>query len=189
MASLPSKAFAGLVGLFVVMAALLFGPPCTFDYWQAWVFLAVYFSASLALTLYLVESDPKLLERRMRGGPWAEKQPAQKIIMLFASAAFIGLSLVPALDRRFGWSHMSPTLALAGDAPRGAGLARNLFVFARTASPRPPSSWRLTRRSCPRPYALVRHPMCRRAWVCADRPPDRARLMVGRAERARDRPR
>src|SRR5262249_37557425 len=33
-----------------------------------------------------------------------------------ASAGFVGLILVPALDRRFGWSHMPALAALAGDA-------------------------------------------------------------------------
>ena len=69
MTSLARNAFAGLVGLFLVMAALLFGPPWTLDYWQAWLYLAVYFAASLSLTLYLVKKDPRLRARRMRGGP------------------------------------------------------------------------------------------------------------------------
>ncbi len=74
------------------MAALMFGGAGTFDWWQAWLYLAVYFGASLAITLYLVRKDPALLARRMRGGPWAEKQPAQQVIMVFASVAFIGLT-------------------------------------------------------------------------------------------------
>ena len=32
------------------MAALLFGGAGTFDWWQAWLYLAVYFGASLAIT-------------------------------------------------------------------------------------------------------------------------------------------
>jgi protein-S-isoprenylcysteine O-methyltransferase Ste14 len=79
------------------MAALLFIPAGTLDYWQAWTFLAVYFTLSLALTLYLMKKDPKLLERRMRGGPTAEKEPVQKIIMTFASLGFIGLLVCPRL--------------------------------------------------------------------------------------------
>jgi hypothetical protein len=61
------KAFGGLLFLFLAMAALLFIPAWTLDYWQAWTFLAVYFASSLAITLYLMKKDPKLLERRMRG--------------------------------------------------------------------------------------------------------------------------
>ncbi len=80
MSNLNLKAFSGLLFLFLVMATLLFIAAGTLDYWQAWVFLAVYFLASLAITLDLMKRDPKLLERRMRGGPTAEKEPVQKII-------------------------------------------------------------------------------------------------------------
>jgi hypothetical protein len=34
---------------------------------------------ALALTLYLMKHDRKLLERRISGGPVAEKEPVQKI--------------------------------------------------------------------------------------------------------------
>ena len=95
------KAFSGLLLLFLVMAALLFIPAGTLDYWQAWTFLAVYFAASLAITLYLVKKDPALLARRMSGGPTAEKEMTQKIIMSFTSLGFVGLLVVPALDHRF----------------------------------------------------------------------------------------
>ena len=91
------KAFGGLLFLLLVMAALTFIPAWTLDFWQAWTFLAIYFASSLAITLYLMKKDPKLLERRMRGGPTAEKEPTQKIIMLFVSLGFIGLIAFSAL--------------------------------------------------------------------------------------------
>ena len=78
MSNLHTKALVSLLLLFLAMAALLFIPPCTLDYWQAWTFLAVYFGASVAITLYLMRKDPQLLARRMSGGPAAEKLPAQK---------------------------------------------------------------------------------------------------------------
>ena len=69
------------------------------------------------------------MERRMRGGPFAEKEPAQKIIMVLTSVGFIGLLIVPALDHRFGWSHVSPYAAVAGDVLMGLGWLAILFVF------------------------------------------------------------
>jgi ABC-type multidrug transport system permease subunit len=54
--------------LFLVMGALLFLPAWTFDYWQAWAFLAVFFFAAFAITLYLMKKDPRLLERRVYAG-------------------------------------------------------------------------------------------------------------------------
>ncbi len=163
---LTIKAFAGLLFLLLAMAALLFVSAGTFRYWQAWTFLAVYFASSLALTLYLMEEDPELLQRRMRGGPAAEKEPVQKIIMVITSLGFIGLLVVPALDHRFTWSRMPPVMALAGDILVGIGWLAIFFVF------RENSFTSATIELAPDqkvistgPYALVRHPMYSGALV------------------------
>jgi protein-S-isoprenylcysteine O-methyltransferase Ste14 len=157
---LDVKAFAGLLFLLLAMAALLFGPAGTLDYWQAWTFLAGYFAASLAITVYLMIADRKLLARRMSGGPTAEKRPAQRVIMAITSLGFIGLLVVPALDHRFAWSHMPPAVALAGDGLVLLGWLAIYFVFkentftAATIELAPDHRVVSTG-----PYALVRHPM------------------------------
>ena len=160
------KAFAGLLFLFVAMAALLFVPAGTIDYWQAWMFLAVYFVCSIALSLYLMIADPALMQRRMRGGPTAEKEPVQKIIMIITSLGFVGLLVVPALDHRLGWSQMSPTMALAGDVLVAVGWLAIFVVF------RENSFTSATIELAPDqkvistgPYAWVRHPMYAGALV------------------------
>ena len=114
---------------FFAMAALLFVPAGTLDYWQAYVFMAVFVGGSTAITVYLAIKDPKLLERRMKVGPTAEKEPTQKIIMVFALLGFIALLVVPALDRRFMWSSV-PIQVAEGQTVVSTG-----------------------------PYAVVRHPM------------------------------
>ena len=163
---LHKKAFGGLLFLVLVMAALLFIPAWTFDYWQAWTFLAVYFAPSLAITLYLMKKDPKLLERRMRGGPTAEKEPTQKIIMVFTSLGFIGLIVFPALDHRFAWSRMTPYAALAGDVLVAIGWLAIFLVFkentftSATIELAPDQKVISTGL-----YALVRHPMYAGALV------------------------
>jgi len=160
MNALHRRAFGGLLFLVAALAALLFIPAGTFDYWQGWTFLAVYAATSLAITVHLMKNDPKLLERRMRGGPMAEKEPAQKIIMLFASVGFIALIVVPALDHRFGWSHMPAKVALAGDGLVVLGWLVIFFVFkentftAATIELAPDHKVISSG-----PYALVRHPM------------------------------
>ena len=50
---LITKAFGGLLFLLLVMGALLFLPAWTLDYWQARVFLGVFFGSSFAITIYL----------------------------------------------------------------------------------------------------------------------------------------
>ena len=166
MSALNFKAFGGLLLLFLAMAALLFIPAWTFNYWQAWVLLAVYFASSLAITLYLVKKDPKLLERRMRGGPAAEKMPAQKIIMSFASLGFICLVIFPALDHRFAWSHMPPHMALAGDVLVVLGWLAIFFVFKENTFTSATIELAPDQRVISTgPYALVRHPMYAGALV------------------------
>ena len=160
MNTLNRKAFRGFLFLLLVMAALLFIPAGTLDYWQAWTFLAVYFASSLAITLYLMKNDPKLLERRMSAGPTAEKETTQKIIMFFASLGFIGLIVFPALDHRFAWSHVPPYAALAGDVLVVLGWLAIFFVFkentftSATIELAPDQKVISTG-----PYAFVRHPM------------------------------
>src|ERR1700733_15000211 len=115
MKTLYTKALLSLVALAISMGLLLFAPAGTRQYWQAWVYLAIFTGASLLTTLYLAKKDPALLKRRMSGGPTAEKEPAQKVIMLFASIGFIGLLVVPALDHRFAWSKVSLPVVIAGN--------------------------------------------------------------------------
>ena len=64
MTGLNKRALSGLLRLFVSLALLMFVPAWTLDYWQVWVFLAVFFMPVLATTGYLIENDPKLAERR-----------------------------------------------------------------------------------------------------------------------------
>jgi hypothetical protein len=101
MRNLDARAWLALAVLTVAMALLLFVPAGTVHYWQAWVYLAIFAGVSALTTLDLIRKDPALLERRMRGGPTAEKQPTQKVIMLGMSIGFIALLVVPALDHRF----------------------------------------------------------------------------------------
>ncbi len=149
-----------LLVVLLVMAAMLFAAAGTLDYWQAWLFLAAYAASSLAITLYLMKRDPALLERRKRGGPTAEKEPTQKIIMSFASLAFIGLLVLPALDRRFTWSEMPPYAVLAGDLIFLLGWVAIFFVFKENSFASATVELAPEQRVVSTgPYALVRHPM------------------------------
>ena len=80
------------------MGILLFVPAGTRCYWQAWVYLLVVTGASVLITLDLNQRDPALLERRLKGGPRAEKTPTQRVIMVFLSLGFVALLVVPAID-------------------------------------------------------------------------------------------
>ena len=154
------RAVGGLILVVLAMAGLVFGVAGTLDYWQASTFFVVYFASSLAIALELMRSDPKLLERRMRGGPFVEKEPNQKIIMSLTSLGFVGLLVVPALDHRFGWSQMPSAMAFAGDGL----VAFGFLVIFRVFRENPFTSATIELAAEQRvistgPYALMRHPM------------------------------
>jgi protein-S-isoprenylcysteine O-methyltransferase Ste14 len=124
--ALKKKAAGGLLFLLLVMAALLFLPAWTLNYWQAWTLLAVFGASAGAITVYLTKKDPKLLERRVQAGPTAEKETSQKIIQTITSLGFVGLLVVSALDHRFAWTPLPPPVCFAGDALVAFGF---LIVF------------------------------------------------------------
>ena len=59
-----------------VLLACLFIPAGTINYWQAWVFVAVFEGSALALGIYFLINDRKFVERRMNIGPVTEQRPA-----------------------------------------------------------------------------------------------------------------
>ncbi len=160
MKNLNAKAWLALASLFVVMGLLLFVPARSIRYWQAWVYLSIFTGASLLTTRYLMRRDPALLERRMRGGPTAEKRPAQKLIMLCASIAFIALLVVPALDHHFGWSAVPLGAVVIGDVLVAVGFYLIFLVYREntftSATIEVAANQRVISTG---PYAVVRHPM------------------------------
>jgi hypothetical protein len=127
--SLVSKAWLSLAILGVVMGLLLFVPAGTIRYWEAWVYLAIFLGGGAATTLFLARSDPALLERRLKGGPIAEKRPAQRFVMVFTSLGFVALLVVPALDHRHAWSAVPLPVVLAGDVLVAVGMALIVRVY------------------------------------------------------------
>jgi protein-S-isoprenylcysteine O-methyltransferase Ste14 len=160
MKKLHLKAWLGLILLAIVMGLLVFLPAGTVRYWQAWVFLAVFLGTSLLITIYLMKKNPALLERRLRGGPTAEKENTQKVIMFFTSIGFIGLLVLSALDHRFGWSAMPVCLVIAGDTLILTGFYLVFLVYKEnpfsSATIEVAQSQEVISTG---PYALVRHPM------------------------------
>lgn len=166
MISLNVKAWLGNFLLALVMGGLLFATAGTVRYWQGWLFLAVFFGAAIVITAHLAKHDPALLQRRLAGGPMAEPETEQKIIMVFASAGFLGLLLVPALDYRFGWSTMPVPVVIAGDILVAVGFAIVLRVFREnTFTSARIEIAREQRVITTGPYALVRHPMYAGAFL------------------------
>src|SRR5262249_5314674 len=118
-----------LIGL-VVFGLMLFLPAWTFDYWQAWVFLLVFFALSTWIPgIYLIGKDPAALQRRMRASPAAESRPAQKVVKLVWFLSLAAMMVVSALDHRFGWSRVPTAICLVGDVLVAVGLGVVMLVI------------------------------------------------------------
>jgi protein-S-isoprenylcysteine O-methyltransferase Ste14 len=158
--TLNAQAWLALVALGLVMGLLLFVPAGSIQYWQAWVYLSVFMGASALTTIDLMARDPALLKRRMRGGPTAEREPTQRVIMLFTSLGFIALLVVPALDYRFGWSAVPIYAVLAGNLVVVVGFYFVARVYREntftSATIEVTTGQRVVATG---PYAVVRHPM------------------------------
>jgi protein-S-isoprenylcysteine O-methyltransferase Ste14 len=158
--NLNARAWLALAVLAVVMALLLLVPAGTVRYWQAWLYLSIFSGAAALTTKFLMQKDPALLERRMRGGPSAEKLPTQKFIMLCTSLGFIALLVVPALDYRFGWSMVPLSGVLVGDALVALGFYLIFLVYKEntftSATIEVAADQTVISTG---PYAIVRHPM------------------------------
>lgn len=162
--SLKFRAWRGLAIVTIATGILLFVPAGTLHYWQAWVYLLLTSSASVLTTLYLIKHDPALLERRLKGGPRAEKMPAQRLIMILMSIGFVALLVIPALDFRFGWSELPVGLVVLGNLLVATGFYGIYLVYREnsfaSATVGVVENQKVISTG---PYSIVRHPMY--AWV------------------------
>src|SRR6266852_6379488 len=89
--------FSAFLGLLIIVPA---GPA----FWQGWLYWIVFSLCCLVVTLYFLQHDPALVERRLRAG--AEKEASQKVVSALLSVVLIPLFVLPGIDHRFGWSHV-----------------------------------------------------------------------------------
>src|SRR5664280_2401400 len=160
MKDLSKKVFVGFLQLFIGLAVLLFLATWTLDYWQAWIFLAVYSLSVLAVTLYLMKKDPALLERRINAGPGSEKRRSQKILNFLISKALFVVVVVPVIDHRCAWSAVQLYGVAAGDVLVALGSLIGFFVFKENTFASAIIEIGTGQKVISSgPYALVRHPM------------------------------
>jgi protein-S-isoprenylcysteine O-methyltransferase Ste14 len=112
---------SGLFGV-AFFVVLLFWPAGTLNYWQAWVFIAVFIVATLVPSVYLAVKDPAALQRRMKAGPIAETRTIQKLVITGTIVAVVAVLVVSALDHRFGWSDVPTPVVVLGNVLVGIGL-------------------------------------------------------------------
>ena len=151
------KALGGLLYIFVVLSGLIFLSAWTFDYWQAWIFLAVFMLSIAAIFVYLAKNDPDLLARRVKT---AEKTKTQKIIRFLVNVTFTVVIVASVLDHRFAWSAISLRVVLVGDTLVVLGMLIIFLVFRENTFTAQTVEVEAGQKVISTgPYALVRHPM------------------------------
>ena len=150
-----------LVSLAVAIV-LIFLPAGTLAWPQAWLFLALFFGCGQAIGLWLLRTDPALLEARMKPPLSAEQKPADRAVMSAIFVVFLLWFVAMGLDHRFGWSH-TPMWA------QGLGVALILATFWGWVRVLAANSFASTNIALQAdrgqsvistgPYAVVRHPM------------------------------
>jgi protein-S-isoprenylcysteine O-methyltransferase Ste14 len=173
MKPLIGKAVVQGIGGLIFFVGLIYVTAGTWDYWQGWVFLAVFALATTGFTVYLALYDKALLERRLAAGPWHEREWTQKIIVSLTFVAFFAFIILPILDHRFGWSPVPAWTAVLGDLIIVLSFL-SMFWVIKT------NSWAASnirveadqKVIATGPYAYVRHPMYAGAiWLFVGIPP------------------
>jgi len=142
---------------FAALAAMFFLPAGTFDYWQAWVYLAILFIPMLFVMIYMIQNSPDLLERRMR---MKEREKEQSLIVKLSYIPFLVAFILPGFDHRFEWSNVPVGVVILIDLVvlLGYGLVFLVFRENQYASRVVEVEQNQTVIQSG-PYAHIRHPM------------------------------
>ena len=101
---MSSRLFIQAVGKFLLglacVGVLLFVPAGTFDYWQAWLFVAVLFLPMFVAGIVLLFRNPELLRKRLGA---KEEQREQKWVVALSGVLFVAMFVVAGLNRRYMW--------------------------------------------------------------------------------------
>jgi protein-S-isoprenylcysteine O-methyltransferase Ste14 len=147
----------------VICAAFLFLPAGTFNFWPAWVFLAMLLIPMLIASVYFYRRDPQLVESRMRT---KENVREQKFIMKLANVLFAAVFLLPGFDHRFGWSHVPLWLTILSQVIALAAYLQTFWVMkVNSFASRVIEIQSGQKVISTGPYRFVRHPMYSGALV------------------------
>lgn len=108
------KLMAQVAGMFLVFCAALFGAAGTIDWPAGWVFLALFFAFTIALTVWLARHNPGLLKERMTGFT-PDQKAWDKVFLTVTAVVFVAWLVLMPLDAvRFHWSHVPVWLQSVG---------------------------------------------------------------------------
>ena len=85
---------------FAMLAALLFVPAGTWQFYQAWVMLGVLFVPMAIMGAVMLVKNPELLSKRLNA---KEKEQEQKWVVALSGILFVANFVVAGLNFRYGW--------------------------------------------------------------------------------------
>jgi protein-S-isoprenylcysteine O-methyltransferase Ste14 len=151
------KIFTRFILAILVLGIAFFLPARTFNYWEAWLYLAIIFGCATGVILYFLRNDPALLERRMKT---RENVKEQKLIIRLAWLLFIPIYIIPGFDKYHGWSHIPVYLVIISAVMVLTGYIIVVAVFKENSYASRVIETDSTQKVISTgPYALVRHPM------------------------------
>jgi len=158
--SIAKQAIIGLATLAILMWLALFLPAWTINYWQAWIYWAVFFTSVTTISVYFIKKDLTLIANRLKAGPTAEKVRSQQVTQAIISIFFIMLLLIPPIDHHFQWSNVPTVIVVASDAFVVLGLAIVFLVFRENSYTSNVIEVSKEQKVISTgPYGVVRHPM------------------------------
>lgn len=102
----------------LIIGILLFLPAGTFDYWQAWLLIAILFIPMFFAGIVMMLKSPELLQKRLNAN---EGETEQKQVIALSGIMFLAAFLVAGLNIRFGWLILPTWVSYA---------AASIFLFA-----------------------------------------------------------
>jgi protein-S-isoprenylcysteine O-methyltransferase Ste14 len=154
---------AQIAGMFVVFALILFVAAGTIAWPAGWVFLALFFGFTIALSAWLLKHRPGLLTERMTGIGKADQKTWDKVFFAVANVLFIAWLVAMPLDAvRFHWSRMPIVLQVAGALLLLGSFVLFFLTFRENAYLSPAVRVQTERGHTvisSGPYGYVRHPM------------------------------
>ncbi len=94
----------------LMVGVLLFLPAGTFDYWQAWLLIAILFIPMLFAGIVMMLKNPKLLQKRLNAN---ERESEQKQVVALSGIMFLAAFVVAGLSIRFGWPMLPKWISYA----------------------------------------------------------------------------
>jgi protein-S-isoprenylcysteine O-methyltransferase Ste14 len=149
-----------LILFYIVLAAVLFWPAGTFDWWGGWVYWAEMVVFGTAICAWLLIRDPALLRERLSGAFQKEQVFWDKVLAAFLQLGFVAWIVFMAFDRRWGLSHMPRIWNYVGAILCPSFYLSCWLVFRANAFASPVVKMQAKQKvATTGPYRFVRHPM------------------------------